>query len=693
MIFILVFVSGFAGLVYQVLWMKQLGLLFGNTSQAAAVTLAAFFAGLAAGSWFWGRRCARLANPLRTYAWLEVGIALTAAGYFVILYAFHAIYPPLYQAMGAGPAMLGVKFLLALLLVFPPALCMGGTIPVIGQYLIGDGEGRRPTRAFGATAALIYGINTIGAALGALMAGFYLPLWLGFAMTCALAMALTSLAAAGAFRLSRRKGPAITTAHTTASTRQHPPAASEEPAPDLLEYLVSLLKRLPLVMICFLSGFVFLALEVLWTRMFLQVLENSVYTFAAILVISLVCLAAGAGISSLLARLKVAPNRLLAWLMLLSGITIAVTPFIFMHVTNSLQVLALRDTWSSYVLMVFQKGFIAIGPPALVLGTVFPFLMKTRRALCAHGRPRAWAAWPRSTPPARFSARCCAASCFLETFGMWGTMQVLAAAYLVATLVVPLAWDYGGITIRAAGGIALVLLFTLLDPTGLPITSTDPLRAQNEEILETWEGSDCTVAVTRGPNGQTIRINSHYSLGTTRAFKQERLQNDLPLMMYPDTQSIFFLGMGTGITAGGALHPRFEHVQRVVVAELSPHVITAAEKYFAGDPHLDFTGGLFEDPRVTILAEDGRHYLTATRQRFDMVNGDLFVPYRSGVGNLYTREHFRNVRTIGSSPAACSCSGSRSTRSPSTSSSVIARTMLDVFDQVSLWRLHHPAGR
>jgi spermidine synthase len=126
----LVFASGFAGLVYQVLWMKQIGLLFGSTSQAAAVTLAAFFAGLGAGSWWWGRRVAAIARPLRFYAWMEFGIALSALTYFGVLKLFHVIYPSLYGSVSGTGWMLAVKFVLALLLVFPAAFFMGGTVPV-----------------------------------------------------------------------------------------------------------------------------------------------------------------------------------------------------------------------------------------------------------------------------------------------------------------------------------------------------------------------------------------------------------------------------------------------------------------------------------------------------------------------------------------------------------------------------------
>ena len=168
----LVFLSGFAALVYQVLWMKQIGLLFGNTSHAASVTLASFFAGLAAGSWFLGRRASGTTNPMRIYAWLEVGIALTALLYFGLMGIYGVLYPLIYQGVGSGFVLLVVKFGLSVLLVFPPAFCMGGTIPVIGQYMV------RERAAFGRVSALMYGINTLGAAAGAALAGFYLPLWL-----------------------------------------------------------------------------------------------------------------------------------------------------------------------------------------------------------------------------------------------------------------------------------------------------------------------------------------------------------------------------------------------------------------------------------------------------------------------------------------------------------------------------------
>ena len=674
MALILVFISGLAGLIYQVLWMKQLGLLFGNTSQAAAVTLAAFFAGLAAGSWLWGRRCERIRNPLRAYAWLELGTACSAGLYFVILHAFYAIYPSVYAQVGSEALGLAVKFALAMGLVFPPALFMGGTIPVMGQYLIGNA--RHTGGAFGSTAAWLYAVNTFGAALGALLAGFFLPLWLGFSLTCLTAMLLTAAAAAVAFVLSRAAVNEPTVNESTTSPAPPVPATAGE--------------RWPLLGVCFVSGFGFLALEVVWTRMFLQVLENSVYTYSAILVVVLVSLAAGAYISSQLARLRLAPKAVLAWPVILGGLAVAITPFVFMKLTDSLQILASRGSWASYVLMIFKNGFVALGMPALILGAVFPFLMKTEERYVKTAGVSLGRLGAINTLGAILGAILCG-FVFLPTLGMWGTMLLLAAVYLVVGQMIPVGWTTGSIVPRVIAGMGLLLLFTVLDPTGLPITSTDPMRPVDETVVEKWEASDGTVAVVRSDvNGIAIKINSHYSLGTTAAFIPQRMQSDLPLLLYPKTKSIVFLGMGTGITAGGALDPQFD-VQRIVVCELSPHVIEAAETYIAGDPKFDFTSGLFEDERATILAEDGRHYLMATRQQFDMINGDLFVPYRAGIGSLYSKEHFQNAKdrlTLG----GVFVQWLPLYQLTEYEFHVIARTMLEVFDQVSLWRLHHQPG-
>jgi spermidine synthase len=702
----LVFLSGFVALVYQVLWMKQLGLLFGNTSHAASATLASFFAGLAMGSWFLGRRVATSANPMRTYAWLEIGIAVTALLYFVILGVYRMVYPAIYQGVGSGGLLLLIKFALSLLLIFPPAFCMGGTIPVMGQFMI------RKRDTFGKTSALMYGINTLGAASGAALAGFYLPLWLGFNATCALAIVISVGIAVVAFRLSRGPQPATIEPIDPASnqteaiaqpklpmTRQQRRAQerqqSRESKPTYEESVPAAADlphpagRKAILGLCFISGFGILALEVLWTRMFSQVLENSVYTFAAILVVVLVCLALGALASSRLARLNTPPLLLLTLLVMAGAGAISATPSVFMHLTNDMELITSTESWSSYILLIFRTAAITIGPSALILGMIFPYLMKTEEVYMKSPGQSLGRLATVNTIGAILGALLCG-FLLLDGLGMWRSMQVIAILYLFVGLILPLGWNARSLCAKAACFAVLLVNIFALDPRGLPVTSTDPL-AHEETIIETWEGSDCTVTVTESRVGIAIKINSDYSLGSTGAFIQEKLQADIPLMVYPETESLFFLGVGTGITAGSALDPRHTHVKKIVACELSPEVITAAKKYMTNVDGDDYTGGLFNDPRATVLVEDGRHHLMATNQQFDMINADLFVPFRSGAGSLYTREHFESSKKR-LTPDGVFVQWLPLYQLTENEFSIIARTMIEVFDQVSMWRHNFQPG-
>lgn len=225
--------------------------------------------------------------------------------------------------------------------------------------------------------------------------------------------------------------------------------------------------RWPLFAVCFLSGFGVLALEVLWTRMFVQVLENSVYTFSAILVVVLFCLAGGALISSLLARLKAPPRYLLTALLLLRATAISITPFIFMRLTNSLQILASRGSWVEYIGLIFRNVVLTIGFPALVLGTIFPFLMKAEEKYADSAGKSIGALVAVNTVGAVFGALACG-FLFLETLGMWGAMRVLAVLYLIAALLFPLHWNVGSVAVKSIAAILLIMQFTTLDPSWLP---------------------------------------------------------------------------------------------------------------------------------------------------------------------------------------------------------------------------------
>ncbi len=671
--------SGFACLVYQILWMRQASLLFGSTSQAAALTLAVFFGGLATGGWYWGKRCQKHPGPLRTYAWLELGIAAAGVTLLIAPVIIPHLYPLLYQENGKRFALKAFKIIATLLMVFPASFLMGGTLPMLGQALI------RRKESFGATTARIYAVNTLGAACGAFATAFLL-IWLwGFRMTCLSAMAVSSVAALLAFRLSKQarfQGAAMEALEEVVRQRGRKARAPVAAKPGIPRPLIGAL--------AFVSGFNLLAMEVVWTRMLAQVHENSVYSFATVLIVVLVCLSLGAWLASRLARSGIPAPQVLLWLFALGGAALAMTPVLAMSLTEGMRMLDTDFSFASYALRLFGTGFATIGPACLPLGAVFPFLMKGEEGFITHAGKSIGTLSAINTIGAIVGSLA-TGFVFLEWLGIWQSIQLISGVYLTFAMLMPIGGNRGSLFARIAAGVMLVLLLTRLSPSHLPeVSSADSAGT----VVEKWQSSDGTVTVVGDPGKRlSIKINSNYSLGSTDAYGPQIFQARIPLLAWPDTKSVFFLGMGTGITAGEALSRNdFPHVEKVVACELSPKVVAASKKYFTGSVGgFDLTNGLYQDSRAEVLIADGRNHLLASPETYAMINADLFLPYRRGSGNLYSREHFQIVRER-LKPGGVFVQWLPLYQMSEREFGIIARTMLAVFPQVSLWRGNFQPG-
>jgi spermidine synthase len=655
---VLFFTSGFAGLVYEVLWMKELGLLFGNTAHAAATTLAAFFLGLVTGARYWGRRADRVRRPLRAYAVLEAGVALSAVLYFFLLDAYYVIYSALFRLFGGEPAVfLVVKLILAVGVLMLPSFFMGGTLPMMSQHLV------RRADSLGRTASALYAVNTLGAALGAYVAGFHLPRHLGFTSSYLVAIALTGLVAALAWALgSRTASRGDVDAPRPAAT-----ASSDHGLPPL--------PRQGVWALAFFSGLGTLSLEVLWTRMFAQVLQNSVYTFSTILVTFLVALAVGATLASGLIRRGHEPVGVLLVLLGLSGLAVGATPFVFHWLTEGLTYFGGDRSFEGYVLASFAGVSAVILLPAVLVGSLFPYLLRLAEP-SARSAGRTVGDLAAINTVGAVVGALGAGFFLLDGVGLWASLRLIASAYLCAALLVAGASRRGSLAPPVFLVAGLLLLGSLLDPTRLPIVKVEPVE-KGESLLRVWESSSGVVSVIRQPTSLRIKLDNDYSLGGTGAARDEEAQAHLPLLLHPEPRSVFFLGMGTGITAGAALrHP----VERVVVSELSATVVEAARTFFK--PHVH---GLFEDPRVRVVAEDGRNYLLGAPETFDLVIADLFMPWKAGVGGLYSREHFQAARQR-LRPGGLYVQWLPLYQLSRRELGVVARTMREVFPLVTLWR-------
>ncbi|SEO72056.1 fused MFS/spermidine synthase [Aquisalimonas asiatica] len=658
--------SGFAALVYQVLWVRELGLLFGNTAQAAALAIAIFFAGLAAGGWFWGRLAPRVRSPLKVFGLLELGVAATAVGHFVLIDLYHIIYPALNAAAGdTAWATTALRAGLGAIVLFPPAFLMGGTLPMMGQHLV------RITGRLATTGTAVYALNTFGSALGALAAGFVLPPLLGFSGAYLLAIGLDLFVGLAAIGLAM----GVVLAPTGTRPQE---AAAEQPRNARSNTAAAASAGLParlVALVAFVSGAATLGVEVLWTRLFAQVLQNSVYTYAVVLVAFLLALSLGSLTANALARLRApAPRQLLLLVLAASGAVIAASPWAFHAVTGGLAYVGAGASWLEYLGAVSVVALLVMVLPGILLGITLPYLLRLMEA----ARPEPGEILGRlvaANTTGAIIGSLAAGFLLLPWLGVSGSLLVLAALYpaLMLPLILrePIPWPHRVIyATPIVAAVAALIAFRTAGPAATTLNA-------DERLLEVIEGTHATAAVIERGEHRLIRVNNFYTLGGTGALESERNQTLIPMMTHPEPRSVFYLGMGTGITAGTSL---LFPVERVDVCELLPEVVELAERYFA-----PWNQGLFDDDRATVRAEDGHHCLRHADTDYDLIISDLFTPWKAGTGNLYTREHYETGR------ARLAEGGLFVQWLPlyqltEKELGTIARTMDAVFPQVVMWR-------
>ena len=596
---------------------------------------------------------------------LEIGVGVGALLVRPAAGLYGLLYPGLHAVLAPFPAAFAlVKLVLAMAAVGLPALCMGGTLPALGQAAGPLGGTRRVSipsrgpwgltslrdcapkppsgRRLHASAGGLYALNVLGAAAGALAVPFVLLPWLGLHGTTLCAAAGSVTVGLAACALGRRAQGDTGSAATT--TTEAPVAR------DVLA-------------LAFLSGAATLALQVLWMRMFSFVHESAIHSIAVVLAVFLLGLAGGAALARAALRRVRSPERLLAASWLAAAALVIASPRLFHHLTGGFTYLA-AETWARGLGGLLALAAAVLLPAAVALGMALPLLME--RA----GRGRAsGAALGRLLAANTLGA---IAGPLLATFviapraGLWWSITAIG---LVLAAAAARSLPRRGALVTAAGAGAVLLLA----PPRLP-----PVRvASGERVVSVREGSYGTTAVLADAHDRWITQNNAYVLGGAASATEERFQAHLPLLLHPAPRRVAFVGLGTGITAGGALS---HGVRSVVALEIVPEVVEAARRDFR-----DVNGAVLDDPRVTVVADDGRNYLAARSHTFDVVVGDLLVPWRAAEAPLYTREHFASVRRSLAEDGLF-CQWLPLYQLSEEQLAILVRTFVDVFPGATLWR-------
>ena len=660
---ILFFCSGASALVYQVLWLRKLGLVFGVTVYAASTVWASFMFGLAVGSLFAGRVADRLRRPLVWFGAAEALIGLSAVATPFALAWLQELYPSIYPSLPKGfAAITFVRFLMALLVLAVPTVLMGATLPLIvkSSYSRATDLGQRM--------GLLYATNTVGAIAGTLFSGLYLipthGIQRAFVAAASLNLAIAIIAIIAGFAMPPVKVPAS----RPAEDRSHDEDTTE----------VATVRKTVLLVFA-LSGFMSLALEVIWFRVLVLLVRPTVYGFAMMLATLLF----GIGVGSYLVTPLLKRER--PWLLILSVLELVLAVVAVL----SIQALAYHPAMFAWAAPIIARVFpeylafslvasiLSILPSALLLGIAFPIGL------------RVWTG-SREESSARAGRRLGVFYSLNLTGSIVGSLAagfVLLPALgsrtsLIAVSAVAL--GSGLLLLRFAEArtrtrVVLAAVFTAAF-AGSAVWITDPfdmflrLRYARHTVLWREEGVQATVSINRDPGGMLVMTleGNHQADDARGMIDTHRRIGHLPMAIHPEGREALVIGLGGGATAGAVAMHRGVHVD---VVELSEAVIRGA-RYFT---HVN-NDVLFK-PNVRMHVDDGRNFLLLTPKKYDVITADLILPIHAGSGNLYSAEYFRLVRNALKEDGLAL----QWVWGTDAEYKTIMRTFLSVFPEATLW--------
>lgn len=664
LVYFLFFCSGLSGLVYQVVWVRVFGNVFGNTIYSTSIVVAVFMLGLGVGSYVAGewadRRYAEQPESLlRAYGWFEIVIAAMGLGISALLPHLgpvSALVSSYAQDSNGWHVLSATSYLaravFAVALLAPITLLMGGTLTLLIRHLV-----RGDVEASGWRIAVLYAVNTAGAALGCFLTDFALVPRAGLRGAQMVAVTFNVVAGIGALWLAGRRD-SLTRARPAAGRAHALPAVAGSSSAPIAFVGVSLA----------LTGFGAMGIELLWFRHVSLLLGGFRAVFALLLTVILIGIGAGAFAAGALQRRTVHPAR---WFMLVQALFVAATLLgIAVAGVAETDAIASSDLWFNAKPILLEAGI-----PALLMGFSFPLANALiQRAERSVGR-RAGVLYLANTLGA-VCGSLVAGFGLLPVLGIQRSATVLAGAAALA--IVPLALfarKAAALSFLATAG---ALGLWLLLPHDYVIAHALPPAGANERVLTVSEDLTEVIAITEEPGqGRRLVTNAH-SMSSTLPLAQRymRALAHIPLLAMRDPRRVLVIGFGVGNTAHAAsLHPS---VQRLEVADLSRDILGHAG-YFT-----DANRDVLSDPRLVVFVNDGRQHLQMQPPAsYDLITLEPPPIAYAGVASLYSSEFYTLARTRLKSGGSIS-QWLPAYQVPVDSTLAMIRAFIDVFPQAVL---------
>lgn len=606
--------SGTAGLGYEILWTRLLGVALGSETLAVFGVLAGFFLGLAVGAVALQRYTRRSRDPLLVFAALEGAAALFAALSPHLLYWLAGALSGFGGARGSASALLHAVAISAIALL-PATICLGGTLAAMVEAR----RRARPSDLAGRGLGRLYGANTLGAMLGTLLAVYFVLPRFGFVHGAWILAAVGVLAATTALIWGHRlrlAGVDLTT------PRELPVADAPQERATAPRWLLHTL--------AFGTGFVGVGFEVVGVRVLAQGLENTIFTFANILAVYLAGTAAGAWIYARLAARARArryhPTVAGLIIALALSVVLAAIPLRF----SPELLAAAAPVGTSYGRQLIGELLVALavfGVPTLLMGALFSHLvgaLSDRATGYAYGLNTLGA----TLAPFVFGLLA------VPKLGYTGAYYVVAYCYLALFCLHTVITRAPRILLPLA--ILLVVGLDFAAPTSLSLITPPP----GWRLVQRDEGLFGAVLVVerRTPAGleRRLQLGRHLEVKGRKERHGERRMGHIPMLLAPRYERVLFLGVGTGSTLAAVRAYRTRHVDAV---ELVPEILRALPYFAAQNASIQRATG------ISFHAGDARRFVIDNREPWDTIVADLFHPARDGAASLYSLEHFRALRS------------------------------------------------
>lgn len=656
--------SGATGLIYEVLWARLLGLVFGATTFAISAVLAAFMGGLALGSAWAGRLAARIERPFRAYGLIEIGVALYALAVPFLFRSVDYLYAFVWEHLRPGFYAFNLwRFALSCAVLLLPTTLMGATLPVLSAALLRSAN-RRPTAV-----TRLYTCNLVGAIFGTIAAGFLLLPSLGIRLTILTAAAINLFIGIAAIIIDRRDGRSRTgdeSGEQAAGLNETSVSLADEGGSEV-EGRANSLSSAPerstrFWLVCAaLSGFVTISTQVAWTRVLTMVIGSSTYAFSIVVALFLLGLATGAYL--------VASKKMTADLrrsIMNVEVATALTLFLSLWITNFTPGLLIDlgtrlqiNSWLGLLSLQVITAALLILVPAILMGMVMPLVLVWASGAGAAALRLVGRSYAINTLGA-------IAGAFLTGFILIPKMStrftILFAAMLCALLAGlayrPPARTGVDVDLRrslAIGASALLALFLF---TIAPRFKLDDLSKgaydllvrmrANPQFTETeteghkfspetnrllWyaEGPTATVSVREDWGVRSMAINGRTNASDGADMPTQVMLGQLPILIAPRVESGLIVGYGSGVSVGSMLQSEIKSLECV---ELEPTAIEAGSLF----NHVN--NRPLEDPRLKVIIDDARTYLRVNPALYDVIVSEPSHPWVPGVANLFTQEFF-----------------------------------------------------